>query len=73
MADIKLDEAETALWNEVGSRGDAFRRSVDERVEEQLRITGRLTDVLDEARTIVEAVEPASPAPPTEPPLEPAG
>jgi hypothetical protein len=46
MADVKLDRNEQALWNEVGSRGDAFRQATRDRAAEQVRTDGKMTEVL---------------------------
>ena len=47
MSDIRLDSTEAALWREVGSRGDAFRRGIQDRAAEQTRLTGRMQEIID--------------------------
>ena len=61
MADIKLDDKETALWKEVGSRGDAFRRAIHDRAADESHATGHVSAILDENRSMVDAVEPKDP------------
>lgn len=55
MANIRLDDAETALWNEVGSRGDAFRAATMDRAAEEVRVSGRRSDVIDDDGKMVES------------------
>lgn len=60
MADIKLDDpGEVALQDEVGSRGDAARRANLGRAEEQVRLTGHRSEIVDEKHNMVDAVLPA--------------
>lgn len=55
MADIHLDEKELALWNEPGTRGDAFRRATLDRASEQSRLTEQMVEVKDKADGAVRA------------------
>ncbi len=67
---IRLDKSETALWNEVGSRGDHFRAATRDRAVEETRITGHMTQILDASGTMLGAVERQDPVPESEsPPL----
>ena len=63
MADIRLNDAESALWNEVGTRGDAFRRATHDRASEQLRLHGRLIEILDYDGRMLDSVKIPDPAP----------
>jgi hypothetical protein len=63
MADIKLNDPESALWREVGSRGDAFRSAVRDRAVEQVRLTGTMTEILDYEGRMLESVDLAGPTP----------
>ena len=69
MANIRLDEGETELVNEVGSRGDAFREAVRGRAEEEVRVSQRSSSTIDEDDNILAVAQPPSPTL-TEPPLE---
>ena len=70
MADIKLDETETALWNEVGERGDEFRRATRDRASEELRLREQMVEVVDSAGAMMDSVAPSDPDP--EAPVKPA-
>jgi hypothetical protein len=70
MPDIELDEGETELQSEVGSRGDAFREATRDRVAEAVRTSRRQTDVIDSEGNVLDAETPDV-ATLTEPPLEP--
>lgn len=61
MSDIKLDENESALWYEVGSRGDLFRAAMRDRAHEQTRLSGRMTEICDPVGRMLDAVQPADP------------
>lgn len=62
---IKMDAGESALWKEVGARGEAFRRAMQDRAEELLRTTGAPAKILDREGHLVlradEAIQPAEP------------
>ena len=53
---IDMNEAEIALWNEAGSRGDAFRRAIRGRAAERLRETGHLALIENPGGQVVDAV-----------------
>jgi len=55
VADIHLDEKEMALWNEAGTRGDAFRRATLDRAFEQRRLGERMVEIKDKAIGVVRA------------------
>ncbi len=59
--DIRLDEAETALWHEPGSRGEAFRRATRDRAAEQIRLHGHMVEILDADGIMVDAIGVATP------------
>lgn len=61
MSDIKLTENESALWHEVGSRGDLFRAAMRDRAHEQTRLSGRMTEICDPIGRMLDAVQPADP------------
>ena len=63
MADIRLDLNEAALWNEVGSRGDAFRAATRDRAAERVRLTGKMTEVITANDGMVDAVAAGDPIP----------
>jgi hypothetical protein len=63
MADIKLDEMETELWNEVGERGDEFRRAIRDRASEEMRLGKRMIEVVDSEGSMVDSVAVADPDP----------
>jgi len=56
MAHIRLDDKESALWNEVGSRGDYFRQALRDRAIEEVRLTGQMSQILDHSGTMLDAV-----------------
>jgi hypothetical protein len=58
MSDIKLTENESALWHEVGSRGDLFRAAMRDRAVEQTRLSGRMTEICDPIGRMLDAVQP---------------
>jgi len=62
MADIKLSDPESALWREVGSRGDAFRKATRDRAIEQVRLSGKMTEIVDYEDRMLESVDLAGPA-----------
>jgi hypothetical protein len=63
MSDIKLNESETALWNEVGSRGDLFRAAMRDRAHEQTRVSGQMTEICDPIGRMLDAVQRTDPVP----------
>ena len=63
MSDIKLNENETALWNEVGSRGDLFRAAMRDRAHEQTRVSGKMTEICDPVGRMLDAVQTDDPVP----------
>jgi len=63
MADIKLNDPESALWREVGARGDAFRNAIRDRAIEQVRLTGMMSEILDDEGRMLESVDLAGPTP----------
>jgi hypothetical protein len=65
MADIRLDKAETALWNEVGSRGEAYRGAIRDRASDQVQTTGKMTEVLDGAGGMLDSIAKDQPGPTT--------
>ncbi len=56
MANIRLDQAETKLWNEVGSRGDKFREAMRDRAYEEARVAKQVTEVVDAGGKMVDAI-----------------
>jgi hypothetical protein len=56
MANIRLDRAETELWNEVGSRGDKFREAMRDRAYEEARVAKQVTEVVDDEGRMVDAI-----------------
>jgi hypothetical protein len=56
MPHIKMDEAETALFNEVGERGDAFRRAMRDREAELVGSQGWMVEAVDSAGAMVDHV-----------------
>jgi hypothetical protein len=70
MDDIKLNEVETALWNEAGERGDQFRRAIRDRASEEMRVREHMIEVVDSAGSMVSSVAPSDPDPET--PVQPA-
>lgn len=58
MADIKLDPAEQALFNEVGSRGDYFREAIRDRAADQVATTRRISEITTEGGQVLEIVQP---------------
>jgi hypothetical protein len=66
MADIKLDPAEQALFNEVGSRGDYFREAIRDRAADQVATTRRMSEITTEGGQVLDVV----PAPVTSGPHE---
>jgi hypothetical protein len=56
MPHIKMDEAETALFKEVGERGDAFRRAMHNREAELVRSKGWMVEAVDAAGAMVDHV-----------------
>ena len=68
-ADIGLDPNELALWNEVGSRGDAFRLAMRERADEKVRQGGKMIEIVDGDDQILDSRDSRDPdpAPPRSP------
>lgn len=62
--DIKLDEAESELWHEVGPRGEKFRQAQRDRAAEQVRLKRRMVEIDDSHGAMVEAVPDPEPEPP---------
>lgn len=62
MTSIKLDEA-TALWNEVGARGDQFRRAIRARASEEVRVNKDTIDVINQTESMEDSVDLSNPAP----------
>ena len=60
---IRLDPNETALWNEVGSRGDHFRAAMRDRAGEQARITKQMSEIIDSGGDMVDGVKVSDPLP----------
>jgi hypothetical protein len=58
MADIKLDTEEESLFNEVGSRGDYYREAVRDKAAEQVRLTGRPTEITTDVGDMLDVVMP---------------
>lgn len=56
MADIKLDPAEQALFNEVGSRGDYFREAIRDRAADQVATTRRMSEITTEGGQVLDVV-----------------
>jgi len=56
MPHIKMDEGETALFHEVGERGDAFRRALRDREAELVRGQGWMVEAVDPDGTMVDHV-----------------
>lgn len=54
---IRLDENETALWNEVGSRGDHFRAATRDRASEQTRLTNQMSEIISSAGEMLDSVK----------------
>jgi len=44
---IRMDAAELALWREVGTRGNRFRRAMHDRAAELTRQRGETVELLD--------------------------
>jgi hypothetical protein len=63
MSDIKLNEGQEALWNEVGSRGDMFRAAMRDRAHESTRTSGHMTEIKDGAGGMLDAIERTDPVP----------
>ncbi|HPH29379.1 MAG TPA: hypothetical protein PLA87_21165 [Pseudomonadota bacterium] len=63
MADIRLSNEETALWKEVGSRGDAFREATRARGFEQARLSGKMTEIIDYQEAMVDSISAHEPVP----------
>ncbi len=63
MADIKLDKSETALWNEVGSRGEHFRAAIRDRAVEEVRVSRQVSRVIDSEEQTVDLYSAADPVP----------
>ena len=69
MSDIKLDDAESALFNEVGSRGDAFRQAIEDRAAEASRLDrGKMIEVKDGDGKMVDNTSAGEPDPESLPP-----
>ena len=68
-ADIGLDADELALWNEVGSRGDAFRRAIRDRADEKVRQGGKMIEIVDGDDQILDSRDTRDPDP--DPPRSP--
>jgi phosphate uptake regulator len=54
MPHINMDEAETVLFNEVGERGDAFRRAMRDREAELVGSQGWMVEAVDSAGAMVD-------------------
>jgi hypothetical protein len=63
MPDIRLSDPESALWREVGTRGDAFRRATRDRASEQLRLHGRMIEILDYDGRMLDSIKNSDPSP----------
>lgn len=64
MSDIKLNEEESALFNEVGSRGDAFRQATEDRAAEAARLDrGKMIEVQDTDGVMVDNIAAGNPDP----------
>jgi hypothetical protein len=63
MKDIRLDKAETLLFQEVGSRGDAFRRATRDRGLEQARVAGKMVEILGSDGAMVDSIPVSEPVP----------
>jgi hypothetical protein len=63
MIDIKLDEQETALFNEVGSRGDYFRAATRDRAFEQVRRTGQMIEIVSATGRMLDNISITEPVP----------
>ncbi len=69
MKDIKLDEAESALFHEVGTRGDAFRQATQDRAAEASRLDrGKIIETKDQDGRMVDNISAADPDPESVPP-----
>ena len=67
MTDIKLNKVETELWNEVGERGDQFRRATRDRASEELRLRKQMIEVVDSEGSMVDSVAVSDPDPESSP------
>lgn len=56
MSDIKLDNDEQALFNEVGSRGDYFREAMRDRAAQQVNETGRMSEITTTGGSLLDDV-----------------
>lgn len=56
MADIKLDPAELALYDEVGTRGDYFREAVRDKAAQEVNVTGQRSEITSEGGRMVDVV-----------------
>jgi hypothetical protein len=56
MKEIKLSAAESHLWHESGTRGDAFRRATADRAAEQVRIKQEPIEIVDSRGQTVDTV-----------------
>jgi hypothetical protein len=54
MRQIKMDEGETALWKETGTRGSAFRRGMHYRASELVRERGGVVEIVDDNDAMVD-------------------
>lgn len=54
---IRLDANETALWNEVGSRGDHFRAAMRDRASEQTRLTKQMSEIIGSDGDMLDSVK----------------
>lgn len=51
---LRLTKEEMILWNEPGTRGDAFRQAVRDRAAEQATESGNTVEILDPDEGILE-------------------
>jgi len=63
MADIRLDKGETALWNEVGSRGEHFRSAIRDRAVEEVRVSRHVSRLIDSEERTIDLYSAADPVP----------
>lgn len=63
MADIELDSKEQSLFNEVGSRGDAFREAVRDEAAAQVDETGQMSEITGSGEMLDAVMAPDSPPP----------
>jgi hypothetical protein len=64
---IRLDKSETALWNEVGTRGDFFRAAIRDRASAQVSLTKQMVEIRDASGEMLHFVQESDPVPEGEP------